>query len=127
MLEDIHIYEHLRLNGKTLNNNDFVFAFDQSVAQGNSSFISSLRYKDESLAGTTLVGEETFAEYKDIVVALFKEMAKSLRENKFDIFPRFKKENDGVCERCSYHDICYVKKEQYNFVKKDDAEEEDAL
>ena len=120
--EDLHIYKHLKLNGKTLNDLDFIYAFDQSFAQGGISFISSLSRKKEDIAGSTLIGKETFEEYEDIVRQLFIDMAVSLRENKFDIFPRVLKNGHSECDYCPYIDICYRRKDQFNLPPK--AEEE---
>ena len=121
--EDLHIYKHLKLNGKTLQDEEFVFSFDQSIAQGGSSFISQLKYSEKGLSGATLIGEETFEEYKNIVEDLFKEMADSLRSNKFDIHPRFINDRKNECDFCRYHDICYVRKNQFNLPPKKDSEE----
>lgn len=113
--EDELIPNYLRLNGKTLSSEDFISKFDDTCAEGKSSFINSLkRNKDGTLSGDSLVGKEIFDKYVDSAEAKIKEANQKIRENKFDIKPVYYK-NDLPCKYCSYRDICFLKQAQIDY------------
>lgn len=113
--EDDLIYDYLKLHGKTLADIDAISKIDSTFGDGSSSFIASVKTKkDGTLAAGPLITENKFEEYKSVAENLYRQMASSLRNNDFKIYPLYYSDNDNACRNCPYKDICYVKEKQRN-------------
>lgn len=122
--DDNLIFGYLKLNGKTLNDMEFVSKFDSTIADGKSSFVSllSISKKDDSLQGKSLCSKSELDFYINTVLELYKNMDINLRNNNFEIKPLFFNENDNACRFCSYKDICHVRRAQFQIIKKEEHE-----
>ena len=126
--EDELIPSYLKLNGKTIADLDTALKLDSSLGDSKSSFINGLAIKKDGCSlrdSSSLVSKETFDEYKNITLNLFKEMNSNLRNNNFDIHPYFKNERDNGCQYCPYKDICYVRKDQYKLIDQEENEDDE--
>lgn len=123
--DDDLIPNYLKLNGKTLNEEVFIQNFDDTVAEGKSSFINSLRRnKDTSLAGDSLIGNDVFEGYIASAENKIKEANDKIRKYQFYIKPVFYK-NELPCKYCSYRDVCFVRQDQIDYQNVNEEESED--
>lgn len=119
------IPNHLKLNGKTLQDDTFAQCFDSSIGDGKSSFVTSLKYSTKGvLSGSSLIGEDTFAEYIEKAKKKIQEANRIIRNNEFLIAPKHVK-NDSACKYCGYKDVCYLRPNQIVYLEPDEEEDDE--
>lgn len=121
------IPEHLALIGKSLIDLEAFSCFDSTIADGKSSFVRSVVFKNGGLApagkAKSVASEEEFAGYIEEVKNKYLEAAECIRNNQFEIHP-LKNGTKEECEHCTYKDICYVRHYQMNEIKKEEKDDE---
>jgi ATP-dependent helicase/DNAse subunit B len=125
--EDELIPSYLKLNGKTLGDLDIASKIDSTIADGKSSFVSGLALKKDGCSlkdNKSIVSTETFNDYCEKVNELYLKMDRDLRQNFFNIKPIFFSDRDNACQYCPYKDVCYVRKDQRNVIKKEEDSDE---
>ena len=122
--DDELIYDYLKLQGKTINDLSIVSKIDDTIADGVSSFIATVKLdKNQALDQRYVISSNEFDEYRDTVKDLFYDAARKIRNNDFEISPLFSKEKDGACKYCDFKDICYVKAAQRRLPKEEEDEQ----
>ena len=124
--EDEVIPKYLRLSGKSLDDYQAFFAFDNTIASGKSSFVASVSSKEEVLQSkSALVSKEKLDEYIETVKKKYLEVSELIRSNHFEISPSDKgKSNTRACQYCTYRDICYVRRNQVRYLVVEEKENE---
>ena len=128
--EDKLIPDYLRLSGRTLENYSSFYAFDSTIADGKSSFVSGIEAKDGVIRAPhskdSVVSEDKIQEYIDVVKDKYYEAIKLIRKNEFIINPADRGgERKRACAYCSYRDICYVREKQIKHLVTEKEEEEE--
>ena len=111
--EDEPIDSYLKLNGVTVSNLESIKKIDASIANDKSLFLKGVALKKDGnfKKSSSLVGDTELKEMEDLVLEKYKEAAKKIRNNEFEISPLFIEEG-GACKFCEYRDICFVKASQ---------------
>jgi len=106
----------LKLIGYTNTDKDILKEFDSNYM--DSSVIDGIKVNnDGSFSSNSLkhmLNEDEINKIIDITKEKIDETINNILESKFDINPKYDKENIG-CEFCKYKDLCYMK--EYDFVK----------
>ena len=123
--EDL-IHPYLKLNGVSLASLETMVNADKTLERGKSEFINGLSTK---IAGglkenSSLITQEEFESYREIIYKFYLEMDKKLRNNEFDISPSYFSDSANACQYCSYRDVCFVKSKQYRILKKEENSDE---
>lgn len=124
--DDELIPSYLKLNGKTLGDFNVIKNIDSTIIDGKSCFINGVSLKtDGSLKGSSsLVGAFAFDEYIKTVNELYIKMDEGLRNNEFPISPYYLNDRSNGCSYCPYRDICFVRKNQFRTIKKEEDTDE---
>ena len=105
----------LKLIGYTNTDKDILKEFDSNYM--DSSVIDGIKInKDGSFSSNSLkhmLTDEDIDKVIDITKEKIDETIKNILDSKFDINPKYDKENIG-CEFCKYKDLCFMK--EYDFV-----------
>lgn len=123
------IPDYLRLSGRTLDDYNAVFTFDDTISGGKSSFITGIEAKNSVIcaphAKAAIVNKSKIQEYIDTVKEKYIEASKLIRNNEFIINPADRGgERNRACTYCSYKDICYVREKQIKHLLSEKEEEE---
>jgi len=124
--DDELIPSYLKLNGKTVGNFNAIQTIDSTFSSGKSSFINGVTTnKDGSLrTSSSIVDGFAIEEYVKIVTDLYIKMDEELRNNNFAISPYFLNERTNGCSYCPHRDICFVRKNQFRPIIKEEKEDE---
>lgn len=119
------ISKNLRLKGVTLNDQKIITLIDNTFADGTSSFINSIGVKanKELRSDSAVISSDEFENYQQIALNFYKTNDLRIRNNDFQIKPKFFSQNKNACKYCSYKDICYVRESQREYVTEEAKEE----
>ena len=122
--EDEPIDSYLKLNGVTVADMKVIKKIDASIVNDKSLFLKGVALKKDGnfKKSSSLVGDTELKEMEDLVLEKYKEAARKIRNNEFEISPLFIEEG-GACKFCEYRDICFVKASQRR--GKNDKEDDD--
>ena len=107
------IDSYLKLNGITVADMDCIKKIDSSIANDKSFFLKGVSLKKDGnfKKSPNLVGNEELKQMEDLVLEKYKEAARRIRNNEFEIAPLSIGDSDA-CKYCEYRDICFVKGSQ---------------
>ncbi len=115
----------LKLIGFTNKDKNILKYFDKSYE--DSSVINGVKVKNDgeftSNSLKHMLTKEEIDEVIDKIEIKIKEVMNNILESKFDINPKYDKENIG-CEFCIYKDLCFMKEYDFVNIKKDNKFEE---
>jgi ATP-dependent helicase/DNAse subunit B len=120
--DDTLIPSYLLLNGKTLANQQVINYIDttfEATGPTKSSFIKGLTITKTgafNAKSTAQVSESEFQDYRNTVFDLITAAARDIRDNKFDIAPKYFSSKEHACQYCEFKDICFKKYKQINFI-----------
>ncbi len=125
--EDDLIPEHLKLNGKTLNDLSAATLLDPTIADGDSQFIKGLGYnakKDTLTARSGLTSKNEFEGYIDIAEKLYNNAISEMAKGNYQISPIFISENNNACTYCDMKEICHKRDSFYREIVEEEGEED---
>ena len=116
---------YLKFDGLSLADRDALTKIDTSfVEQKRSSFIKGVCQKDGLVKeNSRVVKAQDLDQYGNIAFGIYRDVNQKIRDNVFPVRPTILAKN-SPCQNCSFHDICFVKYEQKNYVEIKEEEDE---
>ena len=114
--------EHLKLDGYTLGQEEYIKDFDPTYE--NSAYIKSMKVTQNGFAKyTKVLTKNDFKDLENLVNDKIKECINNIKKASFEINPKIIGKNNISCEFCNYKSICFVEEKNYKYIKLDEDKE----
>ena len=114
--------EHLKLDGYTLGQEEYIKDFDPTYE--NSAYIKSMKVTKNCFSKyTKVITKNDFKDLENLVNDKIKECINNIKKASFEINPKIIGKNNISCEFCNYKSICFVEEKNYKYIKLDEDKE----